>query len=124
MTGAMAGAMANIMVMCDIRRCACAPWNMSRTMARLTTTPAQAAKPCKPRRTQSCPTCPAKKQPSEARMNSTSVTRMTFRRPIASEIAPCQSDMTENMNRYEVSVCWTSSGDACSVAAMSCMAGR
>ena len=42
---AMAGAMANIMVMCDISRCAAGPSNRSRTIARLTTTPAPAEAP-------------------------------------------------------------------------------
>ena len=42
---AIAGAMANIMVICDISRCAAGPSNRSRTMARLTTTPAPAEAP-------------------------------------------------------------------------------
>ena len=45
MTGAMAGARANIMVICDISFWAAAPSNRSRTMARLTTTPAPAEAP-------------------------------------------------------------------------------
>ena len=123
-TGAIAGAMANIIVMCDISRCAAGPLNKSRTMARLTTTPAQAAKPCRPRNSHRCSIRVANRQPIEASANSHSEMTITRRRPMASEMAPCHSDISENMSKYAVSVCCTSSGEACRESPMSWSEGR
>ena len=66
MSGATAGASANIMVICAIRRWASAPSNRSRTMARLMTMPAPAVMPCMARQNHNCSMLVAKAQPAEA----------------------------------------------------------
>ncbi len=81
MTGAMAGARANIMVICDISFWAAAPSNRSRTMARLTTMPAPAVIPCIARQNHRCSMRVASMQPNEAAANRPTATRMTLRRP-------------------------------------------
>lgn len=53
-----------------------------------------------------------KQAAQQARENSQSERRMIRRRP-GRQMAPCQSDITENISRYVVSVCCTSSGEAC-----------
>ena len=65
-------------------------------MARLTTMPAPAVMPCSARSTQRCSMRVANTQPAEASPNNASETSSTRRRPSASAIAPCQSDMRAN----------------------------
>jgi hypothetical protein len=64
-TGAMAGATPKKIVTCDITRCASAGGNMSRMMARDTTTPAPADMPCSARKAISCADVLASAQPTE-----------------------------------------------------------
>ena len=93
-------------------------------MARLTTMPAPAEMPCSARNTQRCSIRVAKTQPADANAKSASETSSTRRRPSASAIAPCQSDMRANGSMYAVSVCCTSSGVALRLAPMSWNDGR
>ena len=66
MTGASAGATPNTSVICDISRCASGPWKRSRMIARPTTRPLPAERPCNVRKSQSDSMLPEMAQPSEA----------------------------------------------------------
>ena len=65
-TGASAGAMPKISVICDISRWASAPLKRSRMMARPSTRPAPAERPCSARNSHSDSMLPAIAQPSDA----------------------------------------------------------
>ncbi len=63
--GAIAGASANISIICDITRCAMLPAKLSRMMARPTTIPPLADKPCAMRHNNNACAFGAMAQPME-----------------------------------------------------------
>jgi hypothetical protein len=72
---------------------------MSRITARETTIPAPADIPCRARKKTSAPMLCDNAQPIEARVNITSPTSTTGRRPKLSESAPWNRFMTAKPNR-------------------------
>jgi hypothetical protein len=93
MTGAIAGAIENTSVICDIAFCASGPWKLSRMIARPTTSPVPADNPWSARASHSDWMLPAIAQSSVAIAYTTSPAITTGRRPSASESAPCHSIM-------------------------------
>ena len=92
--GAMAGATPKIIETVDISRCAAAPSKQSRMIARPTIRPAPADIPCSARNTSNSPMLVDSAQPIEASTNAATPTRMTGRRPSASDTGPCNSDIS------------------------------
>ena len=86
--GAIAGATPKKIVTCDITRCASAGGNMSRMIARATTVPAPADKPCSARNATSQPIDGASAQPADASVKTTIPASTTGRRPKLSASAP------------------------------------
>jgi hypothetical protein len=98
-TGASAGASPKIMVMSDSRRCASWPGKLSRTMARPTTHPTPADKPCTPRKNSSWGKLWAKVQPIDPSTKIARQPSITGRRPNESDRAPWNSVITAKAAR-------------------------
>ncbi len=86
--------------------------------------PAPADSPCRMRNAHRYWIECADAQPNDATTNTTSDTRITIRRPSASDSAPCHRIMIANASRYAVIVCWTWIADASSDRSISGNAGR
>lgn len=99
MTGATAGARPNTIVMLAIRRWASAPAKRSRTTAWPMTRPAPADSPCSTRHSSSQPKLGASAAPTDAAAKTHSDTRITGRRPKASDKVPWNRLMMEKASR-------------------------
>ena len=124
MIGAMAGARPKKMVIWLITFCAWVGGNMSRTIARETTTPAPHDRPCMARKTISWVTFCASAQPRLAKVKAIRPHKITGRRPKLSASAPWNKFIKAKPNKYADSVCCMCTGDAFSELAMPENAGR